>query len=319
MPDNMSSQPIHQHLIAVMMVLMLALVSCRTQMEDADVEGETQEVKVDVLGLRVTTSTQKVTTSEMFEVILQVRHDPGYQIQLPEIPEKLGHFFVFETHSSPARLDSSGWVELKRVYTLEPDILGVNEVPEFLVTAKDPEGKVVKVSSKPMAVTVTSVLVGGEKNIRDIAPDTRPSTAESVARWPIALLLANVLVVGCLLMVWRKWRRGKGGGGVGVMNDWGRFLTDGDDGDAGGSLQIEPVLAQVIAGHYGLDLKAVDFQGLVDQLETRKITVPGLNAAIENYTRLEYAEYEPTEEEVTELYQQFNVIISELPGKVCVS
>ncbi len=315
MPDNMLSQTISRLVIAAMMLSMLALVSCRRQIEDVDPEGGTQELKVDGLELRITTPTQNISSSEMFEVTLQVRHDPAYQIQLPEIPEKFGSFFVFETHSSPPRLDKSGWVELKRVYTLEPDLPGVSEVPAFLVTAKDPQGKPVEVSSKPMTVTVISVLVDGEKNLKDIAPDTRPVTTEPIPRWPIALLLANVLVVGCLLVVWRKWRRSRASANDDLA--WMSLLID-DAGEVD-SLKMEPVLARVLASHYGLDLQAIDFQGLVTQLQVRNITVPGLEDAIEDYNRLQYAEHEPTDAEIMKLYHQFDLMISALPGKENVS
>lgn len=207
MPDHREPATAMRWIIAIVMLSLSVLVSCRTKPDEAEPKGDTQVLKQDALEISITTSTRKLASSEMFDVTLLVRHDSSYHVQLPEVSEKLGSFYVFDTRSLPDRLDKSGWIELKRIYRCEPDIPGVSDVPEFRVTAKGPDGELVTLVSKPMPVTVTSVLVSGEENFRKIAPDTRPDNAESPSRWPMALLVANVLVVCCLLLVWRKWSK----------------------------------------------------------------------------------------------------------------
>jgi hypothetical protein len=248
----------------------------------------------------------------MLDVRLRLRHDPAYDVQWPELLPKLGAFFVFESHTSSPKLDEAGWVVMTRVITLEPDLSGLCVVPEMMVTAQTAEGEGIQLSSKPIAVTVVSVLTDGEKNLRDIAPDMRSVEPEPMSRWPLALLMANVLVVCCLIVVWRKWKKPR----VKINRQTLKHFHQLELASSTEVMfQLESAVSSLIAQQLDLKLRSVDFAGLSDRLTTQGITVSGLQEAIAAYESFQYTSTQPSDEDVKALYTGFKTLIESLQGK----
>jgi len=307
MPDKQTYQRIVAMIITMVIV---TLVACRSGNEDPAPAPDTQRLTRDGVELQVTPSTRSLSSSEMFHLTVHLRHQPGIEVHLPEITEKLGPFFVFDTQTSPPQLDVDGWVNIRRHYTLEPDLPGDSELPSIRVLGKTEGGQAFELSSQPIVVTVSSVLPAGEKQIRDLAPDDFSETAEPLARWPIALTIANVLVVVCLVILWRKWKKK----GAPDKIDWqGEFAKLGEKGPDAIMRDLEPVVSKLVANQLNFQLQAGDFEGLSDQLQSRSLTVDGLIDAMGEYNQLQYAARPASDDEVTALLMQFKKVIGEMP------
>ena len=306
MPDKKTFQRIVAMIITVVIA---ALASCRSGSDDSAPFTDTQRITRDGVEFQVTPSTRCVTSSEMFHLMIHLRHQPGIDVDLPEVPEKLGTFFVFDTQTTPPQLDADGWINIKRNYTLEPDLPGDSELPSILVLGKNKQGQSFELSSQPIPMTVESVLTAGEKKLRDIAPDDSFETSEPLARWPMALTIANVLVVVCLFVLWRKWKKQRRVVGVDWLGKWaelGEMKSDAMMRD------LEPVVTELVAAHLGLKLQARDFEGLADQLQSRSLTVAGLTDAVAQYNQLQYAAYPASDTEVLGLLEQFEKVIAKM-------
>jgi len=306
MPDKKTYQKIVSMIITMVIV---ALVSCRSGDEESTPLAETQRLTRDGVELQVTPSTRSLSSSEMFHLTIRLRHQPGIDVDLPEIAEKLGPFFVFDTQTTPPQLAADGWVSIKRDYTLEPDLPGNSELPGILVVGKTKEGGSFELSSQPISMTISSVLPAGEKKIRAIAPDDLSETAEPLARWPIALTIANVFVVVCLILLWRRWKNQSGQ----VAVDWVDKLDElGKVGPDAIMRDLAPVVSNLVAAQFNFNLQACDFEGLSEQLQSRNLTVAGLVDAVEHYNQLQYAAHPASDDEVTVLYSQFNGVIEKM-------
>ena len=314
MPASMISRTqIWSVITTVVMVMGVWLVvSCRSHLDEKVQLRGSHSVSMTGVELTTTISAQEIATSDMLDVRLRLRHDPAYDVQWPELSSKMGAFFVFESHTSSPKLDEEGWVVMTRVITLEPDLSGVCVVPEFVVTSKNANGEDIQLSSKPIAVTVVSVLTEGEKKLRDIAPDKRSVEPELMSRWPLALFLGNLIVGCCLIVVWRKWKMPR----VKINRQTLKHFHQLESASSTEvMLQLESAVSSLIAQQLDLKLRSVDFAGLSDRLTTQGITVLGLQEAIAAYESFQYTSTQASDEDVKALYTGFKTLIESLQGK----
>lgn len=270
-----------------------------------------REASVEGLHLSVHVASDKITTSEMLRVEVVVRSAESLKVTMPELNEstgKWGDFLVFESRTSPARLDEEGMVVQSSIYILEPDIPGVSMVTGLTVTGDDASGKSVKVTSQPVAVKVASVLVNGENNIQDIAPNDRVVEQDGSPRWQIALVIFNVTVVIGLILLWLSRKRNKKIGDGRLYQDFENLKTAPVVEVMSG---IERVVCRVLAQQWGIKLTKVDFAGLREALGGPITQVAGLGDAIASYERIQYARRTVDESEVRGLYTHFESIINQ--------
>ena len=293
------------HTLAALILIVIA--ACESTPSALDSAGESRRVSADGVELQVTTSERNVRTSEMFDLTLNVRHLPTYQLQLPEESERLGAFYVFETHDSQTRLDADGWVEMTRVYTLEPDLPGEAEIPEMLVTIKDAQGKSSSISSPVVPVLVKSVLSSEKETFRKIAPDEPSEKLAMVSPWPRRIVIAGVVMVCLLLLIWRSWKKN-----VGPLSDDAahREFVKLQSGLSAKNLQeLEVCAVRVIASTYGVELGSCDFAGLLTRLQSQDIDCSELSSAVNQYNQLMYSRSAQTELVMAAVYSEFKKII----------
>jgi len=293
-------------------VVLLVVVgsSCRKTERAPNVDGVTESVKSGGVEVTVRVSDRSIRTSERLSLELTVRSDPSYQVTLPDVPEKLGSFFVLNTQTEPERLNDAGKVVIERIYTLEPDMAGPTEIPALEVTAilKSPKkhsGKSpkIKLQSKALPVQVVSVLNGGKEAFRDIAPDTEKVVEAPMSRWPLVALISNVIVVLCLFWVWSRWKKMNANSDSDLQRDWEALAVMAEDEKW---RRMEPILSAWIGQRFALDLQAVDFQGVKDQLEARKIVLSGFDENLGQFNKLRYGTAPVSDADVNATYQMWD-------------
>ena len=304
-----------KNVTALLFLALLILAACRTAPELVETSGEIQRVSVSGVEMSVAIPDLEVSTNEMFHLTLKVRHNSTYQVELPDVSEKLGSFFVFEHHDTRPRLNGDGWVEMTRVYTLEPDLPGEAVIPELRLSLKNDQGESSELATKPIAVLVRSVLTGQGELLREIAPDDQHEAETPVSRWHLwrwVLFIFNVLVVCFFALLWRKWKKGKDDSED--VSSYKKFKALESASSSEIIQNLEPCVVRVIARNQRVKLDSVDFAGLAAKLQSQDGTLSGLDDAMEHYNQLIYAREAPSDIEVLDLYGEFSQIIEVMLG-----
>jgi len=300
-------------------VVVAVAVSCRSSEKMTESTSAVESVKVDGVEVFVWVSAPSIRTSERLSLTLTVQSDPNYQIQLPEVPEKLGSFFVLESQTASPRLNDAGQIVIERVYTLEPDQPGVAEIPEFLVVAipdDAPKRAKFQIQSKPAIVNVLSVLNAGEGNVkksfRDIAPDTRSEVVVRSHRWPLVALISNVVVVLCLLVVWLKWKKSGKNANSDPEREWVDLASARPEEKR---RRVESVVSAWVAKRFALPLRAVDFQGVNEEFCAKELEVSGWHELVARWNQFQYGAKPSTDGEIEGLYQMWDAWMRALPDQ----
>ncbi|MBT8037497.1 MAG: hypothetical protein KJO21_08125 [Verrucomicrobiae bacterium] len=287
------------------------LVGCDRPTDDKVSGGSTHQQSKQGLETTLCVSSDELASSEMIQVALTVRHGESMKVGLPEVGEKWGDFFIFETRASPPKLGVDGRVEERCVYTLEPDLPGVGVLTSLLVKGVGSDGEEVEMTTDPIEIRVVSVLAPGETEMRDIAPHARVDTHEQWARWPVALVIANVFFVGCLMVVRFRWRRAQPSADDTVEQD---FVNLKNAPAQEVMLRLEQAACRALAQRYTQGLRKVDFMGLSERAQQDGVEIAGLAEAVAAYERLQYSVDLPDEKQVHDLYTQFEIVWKEVEG-----
>ena len=165
--------------------------------------------------LRISLSADRATLglADRLQLTLTVEAPTGTEVTLPETAEQLGAFTVRrQTPSGPTAIDpqTQRW---RQVYSLEADATGGQVIPPLTLSFREanaaPNAALTAVQTKPLAITVTSVLpeAADIKTPRDIAPpvDLVPPV---LPPWPwIAAALLGLAVAAGLFWWWRRRAR----------------------------------------------------------------------------------------------------------------
>ncbi len=300
-------------LVVASFLLVFLGASCHKSEPKQKSDWFEKSVKSDGVKVIVRSSDRSIRTSDLLLFELTVESDPRYQVKLPEVPEKLGSFFVVDSHTEVPRLNDSGQVVIDRSYLLEPDVPGQVDIPELQVTVepKPPfKGKTFSLKSPALSVQVLSVLAGKKETFRDIAPDVRKPEVESTSHWQAALLMSTVVVALCLLLVWRKWKKSGDIQAVNPQRDWENLATCSANEKR---KRMESALSAYLATRFSLDLKAFDFQGVQEQLKAQKVELPGFDENLARFNRFQYGVGEVSDDDVDALYQMWDEWMRHLP------
>lgn len=149
----------------------------------------------------------QLTVGDPIEVILSVTHPEGYQAIMPQLETQWGDFVV-QSQSAPETVaNGNGTETTSQVIDLRLFAPGSYRTPPLAVTVTDGLGSVNEILATPAEVTIDSILVEGDSELRDIKPQAEmPFT--NILPWIIAGLL---LVLGGLAVYsfirWQQKRR----------------------------------------------------------------------------------------------------------------
>lgn len=146
----------------------------------------------------------QMTVGDPIEVILTVTYPEGYQVILPQFESPWGEFVV-ESQSVPettANRDST--LTTSQVIDLRLFAPGTYSTPSVTLTVTDGLGGVTEVLAAPVEVNISSVLVEGDTELRDIKPQVElPFT--NLLPWIVAGVL--LLLGGFVLFLFIRWQK----------------------------------------------------------------------------------------------------------------
>lgn len=144
----------------------------------------------------------QLAVGDPIEAILTVTYPEGYQVILPQLESRWGEFVV-ESQSAPeTTTNSDGTVTTSQVIDLRLFAPGTYSTPSVTLTVTDGLGGVTEVLAAPAEVYISSVLVEGDTELRDIKPQVDlPFT--NLLPWIVAGVL--LLLGGFVLFFFIRW------------------------------------------------------------------------------------------------------------------
>lgn len=113
---------------------------------------------------------QPAFVGDPLELTLVVTHPAGYQVIAPQLGDQWGDFLI---HSqTPARTEQNGDGSESTILVYDGRLFAPGEfsTPPLPVSVTDGSGRLLQVVAPPATVSITSVLVEGDTQLRDIKP-----------------------------------------------------------------------------------------------------------------------------------------------------
>jgi hypothetical protein len=144
---------------------------------------------------------KQLTVGDPIQLTLQVDHPAGTTAILPQLPAQWGDFAVRSQAAATTAVHDDGSQTTTQIIDVRLFSPGEFQTPPFTVTISDSSGQTEEVAADPLTITITSVLVEGDTNLRDIRPQ---------ADLPVPLLwpwMAGGVLLLAALAYWLWWRR----------------------------------------------------------------------------------------------------------------
>lgn len=145
----------------------------------------------------------EATVGDPIAITLSVNHPAGYFVIVPQLEQQWGDFTI--AGQSPATTTDNGDGSETTSVTYDARLFapGVFATPPLVYTVTDGTGNLYEFTAQPVGVTVNTVLVEGDADLRDIKPQAEIPTATWLALLGIGLALAAVAAG----VVWFSRRR----------------------------------------------------------------------------------------------------------------
>ncbi len=149
----------------------------------------------------ITPSTDSVTVGDPVELTVTVNHPAGTQVLMPTLDPNWGSFVV--RSQSPVTTVDNGDGTTTSTQLIDTRLFapGAFETPPLAVTIADSSGQIIEASAPPIAITVNSVLVEGDTELRDIKPQ---ATLPGALTWPIFVAALGALIAGIVWFIARR-------------------------------------------------------------------------------------------------------------------
>jgi hypothetical protein len=137
---------------------------------------------------------------------LAVTHPAGYQVIFPELPAEWGDFIVQSQSPLTTVANPNGTETTTQLIDVRLFSPGEFITHPIEVTIADPSGNVAQISAAPMGISIGSVLLEGDTDLRDIKPQADLPYFNAIP-WVVGGLLLALFVTAGLL--WRRNRMKK--------------------------------------------------------------------------------------------------------------
>ena len=153
-------------------------------------------------GVRISFTADRaaLTVGDIVNLTLEVTHPADHVVVVPRLGPEWGPLEVIS--QTPAQTESNlyGTETTRQVIEVTLFAPGTFETPTLSMSVRGPEGRVERVFTSPVQLTVSSVLSGADEELKDIRPpaDLLPARRRRCrARWPPAWRL------------WPPWQRAR--------------------------------------------------------------------------------------------------------------
>jgi len=182
-------------LLLITVFLMAGVVSAQAAAQPAG------EVTATILGPQ---SPYTAHVGDPLDLTLVVTHPAGYHVIAPDLGDQWGDF-VIHAQSPPTTADNGDGTETT-IIKLDTRLFAPGEfsTPPLTVTVTDGAGQLQEVTAEPAPVTITSILVEGDTQLRDIKPQVELPYLNLLPWIAGGLLLALIAAAGYYL-----WQRHK--------------------------------------------------------------------------------------------------------------
>jgi hypothetical protein len=170
----------------------------------------------------LTAEPAQVTVGDPVSITLSVTHPGGYFVIVPQLDPVWGDFAVAGQSPATTTDNGDGTETTTVVYDTRLFAPGDFTTPSLTYTVTDGAGNLYEFTAQPVSVTVNSVLVEGDTELRDIKPQATIPTAT----WPY--LLGGGLALAALggSLFWLARRRRPEPAAVDTRSDYQRALDD---------------------------------------------------------------------------------------------
>ncbi|HFQ92416.1 MAG TPA: hypothetical protein ENK32_00270 [Anaerolineae bacterium] len=110
------------------------------------------------------------TVGDPLPLTLSVTHPAGTEVLFPQLPEEWGDFVVLGQDAPVTTQNADGTLTTSQTIDARLFAPGNFETPPVNVTLTDAAGNVSEIATAPAAVSIASVLVEGDSELRDIKP-----------------------------------------------------------------------------------------------------------------------------------------------------
>jgi hypothetical protein len=155
---------------------------------------------------KLSTDLGEFTVGDRVPLTLSVNHPAGYQVILPELEANWGDFFVHSQSAGSTVSNPDGTQVTSQVIDARLFAPGKFSTLPLIVTLSDSGGQLREIEVEPISITISSVLVEGDTELRDIKPQAGlPYT--NLLPWAIGGGLLALGIAGGLF--WYRRRRVK--------------------------------------------------------------------------------------------------------------
>ncbi len=146
----------------------------------------------------------QLTVGDPIELTLSITHPADSHAIMPELAGEWGPFLV-NNQSAPVTLaNGDGTESTSQVIDARLFAPGSYTTPPVVIGLTDSAGQVSEVLAQPLTVDITSVLIEGDSELRDIKPQVEMPYI-NIVLWVLAALIM-ALIVGVVILIIRHYR-----------------------------------------------------------------------------------------------------------------
>jgi hypothetical protein len=146
-------------------------------------------------------STDNVTVGDPVELTVTVNHPAGTQVLMPQLDPNWGSFVVRSQSPVDTVDNGDGTATTTQIIDVRLFAPGAFETPPLNVTIADSGGQITEATAPPIPITVTSVLVAGDTELRDIKPQ---ATLPGTLTWPAFIAAIGAFIAAIVWFVARR-------------------------------------------------------------------------------------------------------------------
>ncbi len=163
------------------------------------------------LRVHVGVDRDELTVAESLTLTIEASAEPGYVLDLPNLGDRdhegdvsVAPLRIVDERREPAHMDARGRIVESVTLVLEPYLPGEVEIPAITVRARPIEGagEAIEASTRPIAVTVRSLLESDDLELAELRDVIDPAYAIEIPVGGVvaALIIAGGLVCGIVLI-----------------------------------------------------------------------------------------------------------------------